>query len=157
MFRLTLSGLGRPCVTNLGLRLLGPLLAEEGEEASELFALALFPALRRAPIRGDADRGADETEGWPSDRPLLTSIQEALRLTGVQAALGERQGALALRAASEEVRERLLACGRPPLPSEANQRAVAFTALAILAAAGQLPGHDPDQLWDLGEHWSLAS
>lgn len=148
VYRLTLSGLDRPCVTNLGLTWLGPVLGHDSGEASDLFALALFPALRRAPLSDP------EPEVWTAGRPLVTTIGEALRLTGVAAELSEGQGALALLAASDEVRERLLASGRPPTPSEANERAVAFTALALLAAAGQLPGQDPDRLWDLGEHWS---
>ncbi len=148
VFRLTLSGLDQPCVTNLGLSLLGPVLGPASGEASQLFALALFPALRRGLVCEVGERP------WAAGRPLVTLTREALRLTGVQAELSQDQGALALLAASDEVRERLLAAGRPPAPSEANQRAVAFTALALLAAAGQLPGHDPDQLWDLGEQWS---
>jgi len=150
VYRLTLSGLHEPCVTNLGLSCLGsvPDQGRFGGEVSQLLALALFPALRRGSVWGEVE------QAWSAGRPLVTSIADALRLTGVRVALTQEQGALALLAASDEVRERLLACGRPPAPSEANERAVAFTALALLAAAGQLPGHDPDQLWDLGEHWS---
>ena len=147
-YRLTLSGLQLPCVTNLALSSLGPVLGPFSGEPSHLFAAALFPSLRRAPV---LDEGAAP---WSATRPLVTSVADAFRLTGLEAPLDERQGILALQAASDEVRERLLACGRQPTPSEANERAVAFTALALLAAAGHLPGHDPDQLWDLGEHWS---